>query len=109
MAQGELSLKNEGRVTLREMVVTSHLDRPVARIGDLKGDGDPITVQYDVAASRNDFARNHCQLAIKKTPLSTVSAPITRSATFPIKRSASMPSAMPAEWIKLVARANPAT
>ena len=97
VAQGELSLKGEGRVALREMIVTSNLDRPVARVGDLKGDGDAAIVEYDVTARRNDFARNHCQLANKKTPLSAVNAPITRSATFPIRFCARILSPMPVE------------
>ena len=42
--KGELSLKGEGRITLCEMIVTANLDRPVARIGDLKGDGDPVFI-----------------------------------------------------------------
>jgi len=96
VTQGELSLKGEGRVAFREMIMTSNLDRPVARIGDLKRDGDPVFIEYDVTASRNDFTWDHCQLAIKKTPLSTVSAPITRTAIFPIRLSASTPSPMPA-------------
>ena len=44
VTKGELSLKGEGRVTLREMIVTANLYRPVARIGDLKGDGDPVFI-----------------------------------------------------------------
>ena len=44
VAKGKLSLKGEGGVALREMIVTANLDRPVARIGDLKGDGDPVFV-----------------------------------------------------------------
>jgi hypothetical protein len=96
-AQGELSLKGEGRVALREMIMTSNLDRPVAGVGDLKGDGDAVIVEYDVTAGRNDFARNHRQLAIKKTPPSTVSAPITRSATFPTMFCARIPIPIPAE------------
>ena len=95
--KGELSLKGQGRVALRKMIVTSNLDRPVARVGDLKGDGDAVIVEYDVTARRNDFTRNHCQLANKKTPLSAVNAPITRSATFPIRFCARIPSPMPVE------------
>jgi len=44
VTNGELSLKGEGGVAFREMIVTANLDRPVARIGDLKRDGDPVPV-----------------------------------------------------------------
>ena len=44
VTNGKLSLKGEGRVALREMIMTANLDRPVARIGDLKGDGDPVPI-----------------------------------------------------------------
>ena len=44
VAKGELALKGEGRVALREMIMTANLDWPVARIGDRKGDGDSVFI-----------------------------------------------------------------
>src|SRR6266852_3000313 len=51
-----VALEAERRVGLEEMVMRAHLDRPVARIGDLKLDGRTARVQFDLGRLAGDFA-----------------------------------------------------
>src|SRR5687768_11955510 len=44
-AAGLLAVEGEGRVRFVEMVVRADLDRPVAGIGDLEGDGGAALVE----------------------------------------------------------------
>src|SRR3954468_7109628 len=53
------AVEAQGLVGLEEVVVRADLDRPVAGVGDLEGDGRAALVQEDVAVRGDDLAGNH--------------------------------------------------
>jgi hypothetical protein len=57
-----LSIECQGCIGLREMVMTSNLDRPVTRVGNSERDCDRARVQDDLTRRGEHFSRNHVNL-----------------------------------------------
>src|SRR5690606_21828320 len=55
-------------VDLREVIVRSHLNRPVAPIDDVQGHHLAPDVQFEVAGFDQDFARDHATTDNTATP-----------------------------------------
>src|SRR5262249_40560524 len=81
IAEGSLSIEGESRIGLGEMIVTADLNRPVARVGDAKGDGCPILVEDNLARCRKNLARNHAGPRIAIAPAPT-RAPVSHPIRF---------------------------
>src|SRR6056297_3077144 len=58
-AAGLVTVEGEGLVGLEEVVVAADLDRPVAGIGDLEGDGGLALVEDEVARCWINFSGYH--------------------------------------------------
>jgi hypothetical protein len=56
---GNLSIKGQSRVGFRQVIVTSDLDRPIARVGHMEGDGPRIRIQDDLTRCGENLARYH--------------------------------------------------
>src|SRR5262245_22979953 len=68
-APGSLAVEPEGGIGLGEVVVTAHLDRPVAGVSDHQDEGRCAVVEHDLAGGGDDFAGYHPTTARATPPM----------------------------------------